>query len=200
MPPELAVVLTVRMESERFPNKVLADVEGKPLMAWIVERLRPLGIVIVATTTLPADDAIVDVARQVDVPCFRGSPTDVVQRVNDAMLKFAPNAKYLLRGLGDCPFIEPSLIARAVHVLRREGAESFLWALSPDCWPIYGAREFPFSRSGWDKIVNNARNDEREHTDLYFHRNRGRFNRVYHDAPPNVYFRQIGRASCRERV
>jgi len=177
------------MESERFPGKVLADVEGKPLMAWIVERLRPLGTVIVATTEAPGDDAIVDVAKAMGAPIYRGDTDDVVGRVDSAVKMHAPRAGFVLRALGDCPFMATELVQRAVKIMHRESAECFLWNIAPDAAPCYGAREFPFSRSGWEKIVKNARGPEREHSDLWFHKHRADFARIYHEPPPNGFFR-----------
>ena len=63
------------------------------------------------------------------------------------------------------------------------------WVLPPFTEALYGATEFPRSRKAWDIIAANARNDECEHPDLYFHRHRDQFNVIYHEPPPARYFR-----------
>ena len=40
--PAFTVVIAARMRSTRLPGKMLADVAGKPLVAWVVERAREI--------------------------------------------------------------------------------------------------------------------------------------------------------------
>lgn len=187
---KLATVLTVRYNSERLPGKALALIDGQPVMIHILERLRQLpGKVIVATSTDPRDDAIETALDGTGVPVFRGSLTDVLDRVNGAVDAFFPDADFVFRALGDCPFIETELVERAMFVLEKKNADAMLWHLAPDTWPLYGAREFPFSRKAWKTIVESAIGSQREHTDQYFHDNRTKFDVVYHEPPASVYFR-----------
>lgn len=187
---ELATVLTVRYSSERLPGKALAVVDGQPVLFHLIERLRELpGKIIVATSSDPSDDAIESAMQDTGISLFRGSLSNVLERVNGAVDAFAPNADYVFRALGDCPFIEIDNIKRSLDVMDHYGSDAFLWHLAPDTWPVYGAREFPFRRSAWKKIVDNATGTQVEHTDQYFHDNRTRFNVVYHEPPASVYFR-----------
>jgi hypothetical protein len=45
------------------------------------------------------------------------------------------------------------------------------------------------SALAWRKIAAGARGEEREHPDLYLNRHRAMFSIVYHDPPPQVYYR-----------
>ena len=77
---KLATILTVRSGSERYPNKCLAEVQGKPLLFWITERLSTLpGKLIVATTNNPEDDQIETICDLLGVTTFRyaGNVNDV---------------------------------------------------------------------------------------------------------------------------
>ena len=60
-----AIVLQARMGSTRLPGKSLAPIAGRSLLARAVERLRARsGLpVVLATTTLPADDLLAEEAR-----------------------------------------------------------------------------------------------------------------------------------------
>ncbi len=185
--PDLAIILTVRMESERLPGKALAQIADKPLTYWIVKRLQDIGQVVLATTTSAADVPLVDLARQMGIPFYRGPINDVVTRMHDAYHACLPNARYIMRGLGDCPFMAGELIARMVEVMERQHGEAFQWALAPYCTPVYGAREFPYSKSGWAKV--NSGSCAREHIDQFFHQNRRQFKVLYHEPPPTIYFR-----------
>lgn len=187
---ELAIIVTARMNSERLPGKAMREVRQQPLIYWIVRRLQTITPNIALASTKASDDEpLVAFVEAMRVPVYRGSSYDVVDNVDRALRAFYPNAKYVLRGLGDCPFMAGELIGRAVDVMQRKRNEAFVWALPPGVLPVYGSREFPYSREGWQRIVSNARGDEREHSDLFFHRNRADFNIVYHEPPPSVYFR-----------
>lgn len=70
------------MASERLPGKALADIGGTPLLAVMVARLQlsQFADVVVATTELPEDDPIADVAGRLGVACVRGSTDDLLSR------------------------------------------------------------------------------------------------------------------------
>ena len=190
---DLAIIITARIASERLYNKVtadvraIADIDGEPLLTWIIRRLRPLGRVILATTEQPEDDQLYNIARETNTPIYRGSVDDVIERIDNALLTYAPDAKYVLRGLGDCPFMATELIARAVEVMEQYDVDAFCWHLAPYCWPVYGSREFPYSRVAWQRIVRYSQT--REHSDMYFHEHRDQFKIIYHEPPKSIYFR-----------
>lgn len=186
---KLATILTVRASSTRLPNKALAEINGKPVMHWLYQRLQPLGKVIVATSTDKSDQPIADYCNQNNIPVYCGSLEDVVARIDGAVREFVPNATHVFRALGDCPYIEVEIVKRALSIMDENQADAFLWHLSPDTWPIYGSREFPFSIRGWRKIFCGAQGSEREHSDQYFHNNRELFDIVYHEPPVSTYFR-----------
>lgn len=111
------VVATIeaRMGSTRLPGKVLMPAVGKPLLLLMVERVRRaryLDEVVVATTTNPKDDAIVDLCREHDIAYFRGSEEFVLERVVEAGRAFQAGVSVLLTG--DCPLIDPYVIDQHV--------------------------------------------------------------------------------------
>src|SRR5712672_3426655 len=79
--PKVVAIIQARMGSSRLPAKVLADIHGQPMLWYVVERTRAaetVDDVVVATTTEPADEAIVNFCREHGVDCFRGSENDVL--------------------------------------------------------------------------------------------------------------------------
>lgn len=189
---DLAIILTVRSDSERFKDKCFLSIRKKPLIYWIIKRLQKINDsrVVLATTHRKSDDRLVAIAESCDVPIYRGDSRDVVARVDNAMRQHVPECKLVLRALADMPFIGIDIVNRAAEVLLKYNKEAFLWHLPPDIWPVYGAREFPYSRSGWNKIARRSYlSEEREHTDMYFHRNRRMFDIIYHEPPQTDYFR-----------
>jgi 3-deoxy-manno-octulosonate cytidylyltransferase (CMP-KDO synthetase) len=72
--PRVLGVIPARLESTRVPEKMLADICGKPLIAWTVERTKratSLDALVVATDS----ERIAEVARALGVPVIMTPPT-----------------------------------------------------------------------------------------------------------------------------
>lgn len=107
--------IQARLGSSRLPGKVLAPILGKPLIEFQIERIRRSTIidrVVIATTTNPQDDAIVDLALRLGCECFRGSEDDVIGRVLGSLNQFdiEVNAEFQ----GDNPIPDPQLIDQVI--------------------------------------------------------------------------------------
>jgi spore coat polysaccharide biosynthesis protein SpsF len=114
-------VVAGRMGSSRHRGKTMADLAGRPVLAHVVERLRAttgLDGVCVATTTAAEDDPIRSWAREAEVPCHAGSVDDVLARVLEAARQMG--ARTVVRVTGDCPLIDPRVVAEALEAFRRE--------------------------------------------------------------------------------
>jgi spore coat polysaccharide biosynthesis protein SpsF (cytidylyltransferase family) len=100
------------------------DVEGTPLLVRVVERARraaALADVVVATSQLPSDEAIVGLCRERGIPCFTGSESDVLDRYHGAAV--ATGADPVVRITGDCPLVDPGLIDQVVASYADDGYE-----------------------------------------------------------------------------
>lgn len=108
-------IIQARMGSRRLPGKVLADLGGKPVLSWVIDRLKlakNIDKIVVATTTNPADNAICDLADKHDVRFFRGSEDDVLERYWRAAKRH--KADPIIRVCSDCPFIDPVLVDQLI--------------------------------------------------------------------------------------
>ena len=188
---DLCIVLTARMGSTRLPGKAMADVNGRPLIYWILRRLQGVGNVVLGITHEPDDDALVGIADAMGIPVTRWAKGDVVGTIDAAYKQHYKDSRFLLRALGDMPWLATDLVDRACRVMRKYDAEAFAWALQPDSLPLYGAREFPYSISGWQKVVEHS--TVREHSDIYFCEHRDQFKVVYHTPPKQIYQRPFYR-------
>ena len=111
----VVVVIQARMGSTRLPGKVLADLGGIPVLAWVVRACRAAGRVddvVVATTTEAVDDPLVRVAEDLGVAVVRGSEDDVLSRYLQALEEHPADA--VVRITADCPFTDPDLIDAVV--------------------------------------------------------------------------------------
>lgn len=121
------VVLQARVGSSRLPGKILAPVAGVPLVVRAASRLlaaAPDGLVwqlLVATTTLPEDDATEQLCRAHGLPCYRGSPEDVLERFAAATADLAED-DLVIRATADNPAYCPRRTEQLVAEHLRRGA------------------------------------------------------------------------------
>ncbi|HVR30114.1 MAG TPA: glycosyltransferase family protein [Thermoanaerobaculia bacterium] len=111
----VVAIVQARMGSSRLPGKVLADLEGEPMLARVVARCTratTVDRVVVATTTAAADRAIEEWCRTASVACTRGAEADVLDRYHQAAT--VAGATVIVRITADCPLIDPELIDRVV--------------------------------------------------------------------------------------
>jgi len=105
------------MGSTRLPGKVLLPLEGSTVLGHLVERLKRCGRarrIVIATTSLPADGAIVDEARRLGVESMRGSETDLLDRYAAAAEGF--DLDPVVRITSDCPLADPAVVDAALSL------------------------------------------------------------------------------------
>lgn len=117
----VVAIIQARMTSTRLPGKVLADVAGRPMLAWQIERLRrtrTIDEVVLATTRHPSDEALVALARRESARWYRGAIDDVLGRYAGAVRETA--ADVVVRITADCPLIDPGVVDQVVGQLCNE--------------------------------------------------------------------------------
>jgi spore coat polysaccharide biosynthesis protein SpsF len=115
MPTHTLAIIQARMSSTRLPGKVLKDIAGKPMLQHVVERARQaktIDEVLVATTSESSDDILGQYCQEQSIPCYRGSPLDVLDRFYHAAMKYQP--QLIIRLTADCPLLDPNLIDLSV--------------------------------------------------------------------------------------
>ncbi|MEW6664756.1 MAG: NTP transferase domain-containing protein [Thermodesulfobacteriota bacterium] len=118
------ILIQARMSSERFPGKVLHEVNNKPMLQYLLERLEhgshglPL---VVATSSEPSDAPILEFCTALGVTCFRGSLGDVAGRFREAAERYGFEA--FVRVSGDSPLLDPTLVELAVRTFLEKGGD-----------------------------------------------------------------------------
>ena len=111
MESKVTAIIQARMASTRLPCKVMKEVLGRPLLSYLVERVRfckDIKDIILATTLNPEDDPIATLGSNRGVKVFRGSENNVLERFHEAATMF--NVKNIMRITADCPLIDPELL------------------------------------------------------------------------------------------
>jgi spore coat polysaccharide biosynthesis protein SpsF len=118
----ILAILQARSSSTRFPNKVLADLGGQPMILQQikrVERSKLIDKLVVATTTDPSDDKLVELLRENRIPFYRGSLNNVLARFIDIIDIEKPDT--VVRLTADCPLTDANVIDLVIqeHVSSR---------------------------------------------------------------------------------
>lgn len=118
------IIIQARMTSTRLPGKVLAELEGMPMLAYMLRRVKKVkkadGIV-VAMTVNKEDDPVAALCDQLDVVYFRGDEHNVLDRFYCAAKK--QKADYVIRLTADCPIIDPTIIDEVIALFHTGGYE-----------------------------------------------------------------------------
>ena len=174
---KVVAIIQARMGSTRLPGKVLLDLAGAPVLARVVNRCRraaTLDDVVVATTTLAADDPIVELCRANNWKSFRGQEDDVLDRYYHAAMQ--SQAEVVVRITSDCPLIEPEIIDLTVKTFLEHGALDYAGnSLPPRTFPRgLDVEVFSFEAlaRAWREDTNPA---WREHVTPYIYRHPEKF-------------------------
>jgi 3-deoxy-manno-octulosonate cytidylyltransferase (CMP-KDO synthetase) len=115
------IVIPARMASTRLPGKPLADINGRPMIAWMVELAAAAnaGPVLVAA----AEAEIADAARAAGAEAILTDPDlpSGSDRVYAALEAYDPSGRYsiVVNLQGDMPTMHAEDVARAIAVLER---------------------------------------------------------------------------------
>ncbi len=113
---KVVAIIQARMGSSRLPGKVLADLNGQPVLAWVLRRTqRAAGIhqVAVAAPTGDLDDPLAAYCAEQGITCVRGNLHDVLDRYIQTARQ--TEADVIVRITADCPFIDPGLLGEYVR-------------------------------------------------------------------------------------
>lgn len=181
-------IIQARCGSTRFPNKVFADVNGKPLIWHVVNRLthaKTINKIVIATTINEKDDKIEKWCNENNVACYRGSENDVLNRYYSASVAFPSDI--VVRITADDPFKEPAVIDAVVNKLINEGFDHVTNNFPPS-WPEgLDCEAFTFAAlEASEKSTNDA--FEREHVTQYIYHNPDKFKIGNVASPKNLSY------------
>lgn len=169
---KVGIITQVRVTSSRLPAKVLLSVRGRTYLEHHLDRLGETGLpVIVATTTNFNDDVVVEVAKHVGVPVFRGSEDDVLSRFAGASREHGLDG--IVRVTSDCPLIDPGIVAAGVDRWRAENdLDLYLSNCLERTYPRGMDYEIFSAARLYDAEANATLRADREHVTPYLHQNR----------------------------
>ena len=127
------------MRSTRLPGKMLADVAGKPLVAWAAERARQSGAarVIIATDHADIERAVRGLGIEA-IMTSEAHPSGTDRIAEAARMMGLAAEDIVVNVQGDEPLIDPKLVRRVASELATHPAASIATAAHP----IHAAADF----------------------------------------------------------
>ncbi len=167
----ITAIIQARTTSSRLPNKVLMNIEEKPMVFWVLKRVgkaKTIKQIILAIPEGRDNDALEYFAKENKILCYRGSENDVLSRYYEAAKQFA--AKTIVRITADCPFIDPKIIDQVVMAHKKTKADytsnvierTFPKGLDTEVFSFKVLEDAYFKAEG---------NYRREHVTPYFYEN-----------------------------
>jgi spore coat polysaccharide biosynthesis protein SpsF len=107
----IIAIIQARMGSTRLPGKVLKEINDKPMLSYMLDRVsnsKKLDKIVIATSTLEKDNKIVNYCQDHNIEYFRGSEDDVLSRYYECAKEY--NADIVVRLTADCPLADPNII------------------------------------------------------------------------------------------
>ena len=159
-----AILITVRTNSSRLPNKAVIDINGVETISHLINGLltsKEADKLILCTTTLKEDDILCKIAESRGINFFRGSVTDKLERWRGACKKF--NVDFFVTADGDDLFCEPELIDLAFKQYEKNNSE---FIKSEDV--ICGSFTYGIKTTALEKVCQIKDTDDTEFMWVYF--------------------------------
>ena len=176
-PAPYAVVLCARANSERLPNKALAELApGITVLSQLLERWKLSDRsprLILATPAEPCNDPLAAVAASHGVPVSRMPPGNAVAEMDAAVRRFAPGASFVARALADNPLVDVALADWRLDILAETGADGLHYG--DHARITYAGTTDVWSRAAWDRIAAESSGLELAHPGSNYWNNLSRY-------------------------
>jgi sialic acid synthase SpsE/spore coat polysaccharide biosynthesis protein SpsF (cytidylyltransferase family) len=141
------IFITARLKSQRLPRKVVKPILGKPMIEWMIDRLKRCNIdpFVMMTSTNPQDDLLIEIAKQKGIRHFRGSEDDVLLRMRDCAREF--DVDLIISVTADDPLKEPIFIEQMIESYLDTGFDFCEIEGSPN-----GCESHAVSRTALEKV------------------------------------------------
>ena len=109
------IFIPARLDSKRLSNKHLLEINGKPIIKYLIERLqtsKKIRYIIVCITNSITDEPLVNFLKNEKIMYFRGSENDILDRLLKAAEKF--DTDIIIDVEGDDFYTDPSLVDKII--------------------------------------------------------------------------------------
>lgn len=172
---KVTIMIQARIESKRFPQKVISSIAGKPMIWHIINRLKHVkssNQIILLTTKKTSDKILVKLAEKNNILFFTGPINDVLKRYYLCANQFS--ADPIVRITGDCPLVDFSLIDQIIKFYQSHDYDYVSNTIKPT-YPD-GLDVEVFSFKTLEKMYKLAtKKSDREHVTSFIIQNKSKF-------------------------
>ena len=176
-----AIIVQARTGSTRLPQKMTLEFGGVTVLEFILQRLKnvdEVGQVILATTVDAGDDILEKIAGKMQIPVYRGSVNNVLDRFYQTAVKY--DVDIIIRICADNIFLEISEFPRLLKLMQVEKYDYLANSLLDGKNLILTGTGLAVEMISFDAISklveSNIDNYHREHVTPYFYENADKFN------------------------
>jgi len=181
---KVLTIIQARMLSTRLPGKILMNLENKPVLQHIVEFLKHSQLsdeIIIATSKWKEDDKIENLAKKINVKCFRGESDDVLKRYYDCAKFYSGDL--IVRITADNPLLDPLIVDKTIEICKKTKCD-FASTMINDTFPHHGYLAEALTFTLLQKIHQTQKDKfNREHVTSHIRQNYKLFNYRVIDAP-----------------
>ena len=173
---KIGAIIQARMTSQRFPGKVLYEIAGKPVLLYLLERLKycsSLDSIVVAISSDKMDDPIHLFCQKYKIPCYRGSLGNVAERFISVLDESCFDA--FVRVNGDSPLLDQRLVEQGLEIFRNNSHFDVVTNVFPRTYPKGQSVEVLKSAVFRAAFPSFQENEDKEHVTTFFYRNNGNF-------------------------
>lgn len=121
MSSEIAIIVQARMNSSRLPGKMIKPFFGNiGIYELLISKIRNVfrdTLLVVSTTNRSDDDVLVNIAMKYDIPCFRGSENNVLERFIQCAEEY--QISKMIRVCADNPFLNLRALSELMIIASR---------------------------------------------------------------------------------
>lgn len=167
-----ALIIQARLDSKRFPEKILKKINKKEVLAIMLERLKKeFKDKIIVAISNKNYKKIVKICNRKKIKFFLGSDNNVLERYYKCAIK--NGIKTIVRIPSDCPLIDTSIIKKGLRKFFSSNSD-YVSNLLPRSY-IDGNDVEIFSIDCLGKIYNRAKSKfDRQHVTTYLQRNKNK--------------------------
>ena len=176
----IGLIVLCRYNSSRLPGKILKEIAGKPLIAYILERLQLVSgadQLVVATSEESTDDPIAAYCQEHGVSLFRGNLNNVAQRFLDCARHY--QLDYAIRINGDNIFTDHTAVSEMLAMKDLADYE-FLTNVKDRTFPTGMSIEIVNVEAYGRAIGEFEKSDHFEHVTLFYYHHPEKVKAFYH--------------------
>jgi len=167
---KIGIIVQARMNSQRFPGKVLYPIAGKSLLQYLIERLERcsvLGTLVVATSIDTSDMQIVRFCQERGLECYQGPLVDVAGRFREVLESYQFGG--FIRISGDSPLLDQRIVEQAVTTFLASDFD-LVTNVFPRTYPLGQSVEVLRSET-FRRVYQQMQDiEDREHVTQFFYR------------------------------